>query len=49
MKYKGVWKPVISIQSHFDTNPSSEILQKVWSLQKKFSFEEEKHFGFFIL
>ena len=29
MKYMGVWKPVILIQSHFDTNSSSEILQKV--------------------
>ena len=29
MKYMGVWKPVISIQSRFDTNSSSEILQKV--------------------
>ena len=47
MKYMGVWKPVISIQSRFDTNSSSEILQKVWSLQKTFSFEQEKHFGFF--
>ena len=49
MKYMGVSKPVISIQSRFDTNSSSEILQKVWSLQKK--FEQEKHFGwlFFIL
>ena len=34
------------IQSHFDTNSSSEILQKVWSLQKTFAFEQEKHFGF---
>ena len=49
MKYMGVWKPVISIQSRFDTNSSSEILQKVWSLQKTFAFEQEKHFGFFIL
>ena len=48
MKYMGVWKPVISIQSRFDTNSSSEILQKVWSLQKTFSFEQEKHFGFFL-
>ena len=39
MKYMGVWKPVISIQSRFDTNSSSEILQKVWSLHKKFEFE----------
>ena len=31
----GVWKPVISIQSHSDTNSSGEILQKVCSLQKK--------------
>ena len=46
MKYMGVWKPVISIQSRFDTNSSSEILQKVWSLQKTFAFEQEKHFGF---
>ena len=29
MKYMGVWKPVILIQSHFDTNSSSEIFQKV--------------------
>ena len=29
MKYMGVWKPVISIQSRFDTNSSSEILQNV--------------------
>ena len=29
MKYMGVWKPVISIQSRFDTNSSSEILEKV--------------------
>ena len=49
MKYMGEWKPVISIQSRFDTNSSSEILQKVWSLQEKFAFEQEKHFGFFIL
>ena len=49
MKYMGVWKPVISIQSRFDTDSSSEILQKVWSLQKTFAFEQEKHFGFFIL
>ena len=35
MKYMGVWKPVILIQSHFDTNSSSEILQKVciWTRQ----------------
>ena len=39
MKYMGVWKPVISIQSRFDTNSSSEILQKVWSLHKNFEFE----------
>ena len=47
----GVWKPVISIQSRFDTNSNSEILQKVWSLQQKFAFYQEKHFGwiFFIL
>ena len=38
-----------SIQSRFDTKSSSEILQKVWSLQKTFAFEQEKHFGFFIL
>ena len=51
MKYMGVWKLVISIQSRFDTTSSSEILQNVWSLQKKFAFEQEKHFGwiFFIL
>ena len=49
MKYMGVWKPVISIQSRFDTNSISEISQKVWSLQKKFAFEQEKDFGFFIL
>ena len=51
MKYMGVWKLVISIQSRFDTNSSSEILQNVWSLQKTFAFEQEKHFGwiFFIL
>ena len=51
MKYMGVWKPVISIQSRFDTNSSSEILQKVWSLQKKFAFEQEnilgEYFSFF--
>ena len=29
MKYMRVWKPVISIQSRFDKNSSSEILQKV--------------------
>ena len=29
VKYMGVWKPVISIQSHFDKKLSSEILQKV--------------------
>ena len=29
MKYMGVWKPVISIQSRFDTNSISETLQKV--------------------
>ena len=45
VKYMGVWKPVISIQSHSDTNSSGEILQKVCSLQKKFAFEQEKHFG----
>ena len=33
------------IQSRFDTNSSSEISQKVWSLQKEFAFEQEKHFG----
>ena len=38
-----------SIQSRFDTNSSREILQKVWSLHKKFTFEQEKHFGFFTL
>ena len=26
-------------------NTSSEISQKVWSLQKKFAFEQEKHLG----
>ena len=35
-----------SIQTRFDTNSSREILQKVWSLQKTFAFEQEKHFGF---
>ena len=51
MKYMRVWKPVILIQSRFDTNSSSEILQNVWSLQRKFAFEQEKSFGwiFFIL
>ena len=53
MEYMGVWKPVISIQSRFHTNSSSEILQNVWSLQKSFVFEQDKkkHFGwtFFIL
>ena len=53
MKYTcmGVWKPVISIQSRFDANSSGEILQNVWSLQKRFAFEQEKHFEwiFFIL
>ena len=29
MKYMGIWKPVISIRSRFDTNSSSEILQNV--------------------
>ena len=47
----GLWKPVISIQSRFDTNSNSEILQKVWSFQQKFAFYQEKHFRwiFFIL
>ena len=46
MKYMEVWKPFISIQSCFDKNSSSEILQKVSrSRQKKFAFEQEKHFG----
>ena len=45
VKYMGVWKPVISIQSYSDTNSSGEILQKACSLQKKFAFEQEKHFG----
>ena len=36
MKYMGVWKPVISIQSRFDTNSSSEILQKVSLRGKRF-------------
>ena len=56
MKYMGVWKPVISIQSCFntsrlDTNSSSEISQNVRSLQEKFAIKQEKHFGwiFFIL
>ena len=34
-----------SIQSRFDTNSSSEILQKVWLLQKKFAFEQENILG----
>ena len=29
----------------FDTNSSSEIIQKFWSLQVKFAIEQEKHFG----
>ena len=41
----GVRNPVISIQSRFDTNSSSEILQKVWLLQKKFAFEQENILG----
>ena len=41
----GVRNPIISIQSRFDTNSSSEILQKVWLLQKKFAFEEENILG----
>ena len=45
MKYMRVWKTVILIQSRFDTNSSSEISQKVRSLQKEFAFEKEKHFG----
>ena len=34
---------------HFDTNSSSEISQKVWSLQKEFAFEPEKHFGWILI
>ena len=50
MKYMAVWKPVISIQSRFntnrfDTNSSSEISQKVESLQEMFAFEQEKRLG----
>ena len=46
----GVRKPVISIQSCFntsrrDTNSSREISQKVRSLQEKFAIKQEKHFG----
>ena len=44
MKYMGIWKPVISIQSRFDTKSSSEILQKFDHL-KKFAFKQGKHFG----
>ena len=35
----------------FDTNSSSEIAQKFWSLQVKFVIEQEKYFGwiFFVL
>ena len=29
----------------FDTNSSSEIIQKFWSLHVKFAIEQEKHFG----
>ena len=29
----------------FDTNSSSEIAQKFWSLQVKFVIEQEKYFG----
>ena len=36
MKYMGVWKPVISIQSRFDTNSSSKILQNVSLRGKRF-------------
>ena len=43
-------KPVVSIQSRFDTscfdmNSSGEIAQKFHSLQDKFAIELEKHFG----
>ena len=34
-----------SVRSRFDTNSSSEILQKVWLLQKKFAFEQENILG----
>ena len=35
----------------FDTNSSSEVAEKVQSLQVKFAVEQEKHFGwiFFVL
>ena len=51
MEYMRVWKTFILIQSRFDTKSSSEISQKVWSLQKEFAFEQEKHFAwiFFFL
>ena len=44
-----VWKPVIVFQScfntsRFDTNSSSEISQKVWSLQKKVCIWTRKTF-----
>ena len=43
-------KLVVSIQSRFniglfDTNSSSEIEQKFWSLQVKFEIEQENFFG----
>ena len=38
IKYIGVWIPVILIQSHFDTNSSSEILQKSLITSKKVCF-----------
>ena len=36
MKYMGVWKPVILIRT------------QAVKFCKKFAFEQEKHFGFFI-
>ena len=40
-----------SIQSRFDTNSSSEILQKVWSLQKGLHLNKKNILGesFFVL
>ena len=47
IKYMGVWIPVILIQSHFDTNSSSEILQKSLITSKKVCFWTRKTFWVF--
>ena len=49
MKYMGVWKPVIRFKVVLIRTQAVKFCKKFDHFKKTFAFEQEKHFGFFIL